>query len=204
MSDSKERILSRLRNSKRNTSGAIPEYELSEIFKTEYEDLTSVFKSEIEKISGNCIICESEESLTASIKKILEDRLIKKPYCIEKNIQTILQKNNIDFSDLPEYYSHKASITSCEFLSARTGSVVVSSVQMKSRNIHAFPDFHIVIAKESQIYPDLNLGLANLSKNIPSLITVISGPSRTADIEKTLILGAHGPKEIHVLILKNE
>jgi len=41
------------------------------------------------------------------------------------------------------------------------------------------------------------------SENLPSLISVITGPSRTADIEKTLVLGAHGPKELLAMIVKN-
>ena len=49
-----------------------------------------------------------------------------------------------------------------------------------------------------------NLGIREKYKTrLPSQITLITGPSRTADIEKTLVLGAHGPKELHVFILNN-
>jgi L-lactate dehydrogenase complex protein LldG len=52
---------------------------------------------------------------------------------------------------------------------------------------------------------DLKQALAGIKQkyadNIPSMISVITGPSRTADIEKTLIMGAHGPKEIYVFLI---
>jgi L-lactate dehydrogenase complex protein LldG len=64
---------------------------------------------------------------------------------------------------------------------------------------------HIVLAYTSQLVLDLKDGFKLLKKkygnNIPSLISTITGPSRTADIEKTLVLGAHGPKELFVFLL---
>jgi L-lactate dehydrogenase complex protein LldG len=64
---------------------------------------------------------------------------------------------------------------------------------------------HIVVAYTSQIVTDLKDGFKLLKDkyggNIPSMITNVTGPSRTADIEKTLVLGAHGPKELFVFLL---
>jgi len=70
-----------------------------------------------------------------------------------------------------------------------------------------YPPIHIVIAKASQLVWDLKDSLAYMQKRygqeIPTMISTITGPSRTADIEKRLVLGAHGPKELYVLLLED-
>jgi L-lactate dehydrogenase complex protein LldG len=64
-----------------------------------------------------------------------------------------------------------------------------------------------VIAYTSQLVLDLKDGFKLLKEkypeNMPSMVSNITGPSRTADIEKTLVLGAHGPKELYVFLLEN-
>ncbi|MEI7503277.1 MAG: LUD domain-containing protein, partial [Paludibacter sp.] len=69
-----------------------------------------------------------------------------------------------------------------------------------------FPPIHIVIANESQLVGFPEDALVSIQKkysnNLPSMISTITGPSRTADIEKTLVLGAHGPKEFIVFLSK--
>jgi L-lactate dehydrogenase complex protein LldG len=70
--------------------------------------------------------------------------------------------------------------------------------------MNVFPPIHIVIAHASQIvnYPEdaLNAMQEKYGEHLPSCISTITGPSRTADIEKTLVLGAHGPKEFVVFL----
>ncbi len=96
-------------------------------------------------------------------------------------------------------------ITFCEFLIARFGSIMISSGQRSGRRLNVFPEIHIVFAKTSQIVPELKDALTGMKerydRNMPSLVSVITGPSRTADIEKTLVMGAHGPKELYVFLV---
>ena len=76
---------------------------------------------------------------------------------------------------------------------------------MAGRRLSIYPPVHIVLAYTSQLVPDLKDAFALLKSKygnqIPSMITNVTGPSRTADIEKTLVLGAHGPKELFVFLL---
>ena len=101
----------------------------------------------------------------------------------------------------------QVGVTGCEFLIARLGSVMVSSGQMAGRRIFVYPDIHIVIAHASQLVPDLRDALVKLRKKyerrMPSMVTVITGPSRTADIEKTLVVGVHGPKEVYCFLVED-
>jgi L-lactate dehydrogenase complex protein LldG len=64
---------------------------------------------------------------------------------------------------------------------------------------------HICLATTSQLVYDIKDGLERIKDNykdkLPSLITLASGPSRTADIEKTLVVGVHGPKEVYCIVV---
>ena len=89
------------------------------------------------------------------------------------------------------------SITGAEFLIAESGTVLISSASA-SRQISLLPTAHLVLATPDQVYPDLaavfeQLGTAPEEDRLPAALTMITGPSRTADIEKVLIKGAHGP-----------
>jgi L-lactate dehydrogenase complex protein LldG len=83
---------------------------------------------------------------------------------------------------------------------------MVSNGNAAGRRLSIYPHVHIVIAYTSQLVLDLKDGFKMLKEkypeNLPSMISNVTGPSRTADIEKTLVLGAHGPKELYVFLLE--
>jgi L-lactate dehydrogenase complex protein LldG len=98
-----------------------------------------------------------------------------------------------------------AAITGCDALVAQTGSILVSSLSAGGRALSVLPPHHIVIAQRSQIVPDLASALQLVRKryapNWPSFLSFITGPSRTGDIERILVLGAHGPKKLTIFLL---
>ncbi|MDZ7269769.1 MAG: LUD domain-containing protein [candidate division KSB1 bacterium] len=110
-------------------------------------------------------------------------------------------------ADLPhrEFASYKAGITTVEFLVARTGSLVVSSAGSGGRRLSVLPPFHLAIATVDQVTSSLEEALAGFHKSgrehLTSVLTIITGPSRTADIEKILVLGAHGPRRLAVILI---
>ncbi|MBM3860212.1 MAG: hypothetical protein FJ395_11250 [Verrucomicrobia bacterium] len=91
-------------------------------------------------------------------------------------------------------------VTACECLVAQTGSIIVACRSAEERALSSLPPVHLVVARRSQIVLDLDTALGLLRErygnDFPGTISVISGPSRTADIEKVLVLGAHGPKRL--------
>lgn len=98
-----------------------------------------------------------------------------------------------------------AAITGCDALVAQTGSVLVSNPSAGGRALSVLPPHHIVIAQRSQMVPDLASALQLVRKiyalNWPSFLSFITGPSRTGDIERILVLGAHGPKKLTIFLL---
>jgi L-lactate dehydrogenase complex protein LldG len=99
-----------------------------------------------------------------------------------------------------------ASVTGCEFLVARTGSILMSSAQQSGRTTSVYAPVHICIAYTDQLIYDIKEGLERMKKKyrdgFPSLVTLATGPSRTADIEKTLVVGIHGPKEVFCFLVE--
>ena len=90
--------------------------------------------------------------------------------------------------------------TGCDCLVAQTGSIFVSTRSAGGRALSVLPPVHLVIARREQLVPDLPAAFALLRQRYgdhwPSAISLITGPSRTADIEKILVMGAHGPKRL--------
>jgi L-lactate dehydrogenase complex protein LldG len=99
-----------------------------------------------------------------------------------------------------------AAITGCDALVAQTGSVLVTNRSAGGRALSVLPPHHVVIAQRSQVVPDLVSALRLARKlyatNWPSFLSLITGPSRTGDIERILVLGAHGPKKLTIFLLE--
>jgi L-lactate dehydrogenase complex protein LldG len=95
-----------------------------------------------------------------------------------------------------------AGITECDALIAQTGTVLVTSRSAGGRALSVLPPHHVVLARRGQLVADLpaafELLKAEYAENYPSMISFITGPSRTGDIERILVLGAHGPKKLTI------
>ncbi len=96
-------------------------------------------------------------------------------------------------------------ITRCEALIAQTGSVLVTATTSGGRALSVLPPHHVVIATMAELVPDLPQAMQLLSERypdrMPSFTSFITGPSRTGDIERILVLGAHGPKKMSIYLL---
>jgi L-lactate dehydrogenase complex protein LldG len=94
-------------------------------------------------------------------------------------------------------------ISGCDALVAQTGTVVVTNRSAGGRALSVLPPHHVVVATRDQLVRDLTAAFVlvqeRYSPNYPSMISFITGPSRTGDIERILVLGAHGPKKLTVL-----
>ena len=211
MSDnSRQEILNRIAavRTKRVAAVDIQQTDSEEIYKPIFPDAISCFKSELETINGHCILCENESEITLKVKEFLELNRLSTVYCRDSVIAEKLSNAGISHTNNTENFENmEVGITGCEFLVARTGSVIISSATESGRQMNVFPPIHLVIASASQLVDYLSEALVAEQKkygiNLPSTISTITGPSRTADIEKTLVLGAHGPKEFIVFLSKN-
>lgn len=108
-----------------------------------------------------------------------------------------------DGYDVAELERCDAGLTGCDALVAQTGSVLVTTRSAGGRALSVLPPHHVVLASREQLLPDLPSAFALLrtryAAEMPSFVSLITGPSRTGDIERILVLGAHGPKALTIL-----
>lgn len=200
ISAAKENILKRIRQA---LSNPVPlPFPLSEgaaaVYPPPTEALEIIFAEEFTKLQGKFAFCMDEQDLQLQVQQLIAAKDWQKIYCSE-------HKWNQQFSNTIHLPGCDASVTGCEYLVARTGSIVMSAVQQSGRTASVYAPIHICIAYTNQLVYDIKDALKLLKDryagNIPSLITFASGPSRTADIEKTLVTGVHGPKEVYLFLV---
>jgi len=204
---SKERLLKKIRKAlleKRDNPYLnledLPHYPASD------ELLEVVFANEFTAVSGQFVFCENEVQAIENLLNLADQHKWHKIYCWEPALQDVLTRYDYPYFETDKDFEQaEVGITLCEALVARNGSIILSNSGMAGRRLSIYPPVHIVFAYSSQLLLDLKDGFKLIKdkyKNqLPSMITTVTGPSRTADIEKTLVLGAHGPKELFVFLL---
>jgi len=163
------------------------------------------FAQEFTNVGGIFIYCENEIDLVSTLSALNSECNWTNVFCTEPEFQYILTQAGVPFeSDESNLKQLSVGVTGCEFVISRLGSILVSS--KNSRRLNAYPETHVIIAYANQLVDDLKDAFeavqSKYSGKIPSLLTVITGPSRTADIEKTLVMGAHGPRELYLILVE--
>ncbi|MBC7652962.1 MAG: LUD domain-containing protein [Oligoflexus sp.] len=204
---SKERLLKKIRKALlEKRENPYPNLEDLPFYPPTTESLEVVFAEEFTRVSGQFVYCEDEISFIENILLLAEEKKWRKIYCWEPQLQELLNTYEYPFyATDKDFELAEVGLTLCESLIARNGSIMVSNGNAAGRRLSIYPHAHVVVAYTSQIVMDLKDGFNIIKKkygsNLPSMISNITGPSRTADIEKTLVLGAHGPKELYVFLL---
>jgi L-lactate dehydrogenase complex protein LldG len=94
-----------------------------------------------------------------------------------------------------------AGVSEAAYGLADTGSVVLLASPEEPRARSLLPDVHVSLLREKRILAGLDDLLGALGTDLPSAIAIVTGPSRSADIEQSLTVGVHGPGEVHVVLL---
>jgi L-lactate dehydrogenase complex protein LldG len=165
------------------------------------------FASEFSRSGGHFVFCNTQDDLLQNLKVLAESRNWTEVLCAHKPLFSFLVNNGIAFvrEFNPAHDQAQACITDCEAAIARTGSFLLSSKQNHGRVAPVYFPVHIIVVQPHQIVTDIADGLKLLKQKyndqLPSMINLNTGPSRTADIEKTLVTGVHGPKEVFCFFL---
>jgi len=206
---SKENILKKIRQAlARPVPVPFPQSEGNDsLFHPLQQDIEIEFAENFSKLQGRFSFCSDEKELIIQLNALINTRKWTKVYCREDGLKKALSSNGFNNFKAMDISSCEASITSCELLIARTGSILMSSAQQSGRTTSVYAPVHICIAYTDQLVYDIKEGLQFIKEkyagNIPSFITLATGPSRTADIEKTLVVGVHGPKEVFCFLVDN-
>ncbi len=207
VSSSKEKILKKIREALSNPVPLpFPKSEgTNSVFQSQKDELEIVFAEEFIKLLGKFAFCVNEADMKVQLQQLIAQKKWTSIYCVEDKLLKVLGRDlsfNFNTSSLADC---DASVTSCKFLVARTGAIVMTSAQESGRTASAYAPVHICIAYIDQLVYDTRDVLKSFkssgNNNIPSFITFAAGPSRTADIEKTLVVGVHGPKEVYLFLI---
>ncbi|MGI4875799.1 MAG: LutC/YkgG family protein [Janthinobacterium lividum] len=175
-------------------------------------DLATTFATNFQRIGGEFFYCETLPQLGTGLRAWLAKRLpTGQQFCVwEPALQALLITAGVPFQATEADFKEQAAVglTSCEALVARTGSLVVAPATASGRRLSIYPDQHIVLARPSQVVAEIGEALRRVQSRyadaLPSMLSLTTGPSRTADIEKTLVLGAHGPRRLTLFLLEDD
>lgn len=172
----------------------------------------AIFESNLAGLKGQFVACKNIDDARAQFENLCAERNWTKlathraPLC---NAVVPAEKSPIitdDGYDKNALGAADVGVSECECLVAQTGSVMFSTRACGGRALSILPPVHVVLAKQSQLVGDLSdayaLVRAKYGDNLPDCLGFITGPSRTGDIERILVLGAHGPKELFVFFIE--
>jgi L-lactate dehydrogenase complex protein LldG len=208
-STQKEKVLKSVRDALVNSLGAPfedVELESRVVHQPDPKALDISFAESFTRNNGRFVFCADMVELSDGLQTLLDDMHIDRVWCGEDFFKGLLGQCGIRCSsDWEDLSTCQAALTGCEVLVARTGSVVLSSRQGGGRKSYIVPPLHIVVASSRQLVGDIQDAFRFIDRKYesgrPSMLSFVTGPSRTADIEKKLVLGAHGPRELFVFLV---
>jgi L-lactate dehydrogenase complex protein LldG len=208
ISSSKENILKKIRKALSHpTPLPFPSSEgTSSVFTPLEQEPEVEFAEQFTRLQGKFIYCINQQEFAFQLGSLIKKQDWQKIFCVEEKLIAPMESQISDRIVKEDLAGCDVSITGCESLVARTGSIVLSSAQKTGRSASVYAPIHICIAYTSQLVYDIRdaieMAKNKYGSNLPSLLTFATGPSRTADIEKTLVVGVHGPKEVYVFLVE--
>ena len=177
----------------------------TDFFVNDKTELELQFAESFSALQGRFSFCISEKEMAEQLQTLFNTRKWNKVFTSENSLAEMLKQYELQTTST-NLAECDAAITTCEYLIARSGSIVVSSLQ-NGRTPGVYAPVHICVAYTNQLVFDIDDSIKLLqqkySSNLPSMISFTSGPSRTADIEKTLVTGVHGPKELFCFLVQS-
>jgi L-lactate dehydrogenase complex protein LldG len=209
VSPSKENILKKIRKAlSQSTPLPFPKSEGNEsVFQPSGQELEIEFAEQFTRLQGRFIFCINQQELAFQLSSLVKKMDWQKIYCLESELLKTTGPQLAGRVVNTGLANCDVAITGCECLVARTGSIVMSTGQVSGRTTSVYAPIHICIAGFNQLVYDvkdaLQLVKEKYGASLPSLVTFATGPSRTADIEKTLVVGVHGPREVYLFLVES-
>ena len=145
------------------------------------DSIDVIFAKKLIQNNGNFFYCDEKKDLIKTLQALTKNIETKLIYCTEKILQELLEKSSIDYTE-DDYTSCDTILSSCEYLIAHQGKIMLSSHQLGPNAIKNLPKEHIVIAYTSQIVKNLNDAMSGVNTryidNLPSTITTITGDKK--------------------------
>ncbi|MDN5043364.1 LutC/YkgG family protein [Aliarcobacter butzleri] len=193
---SKEKILNSIRENNIVKDVKLPSYEN---FGIKFDNKFETFSTMLESVGGKALVIEKEDL----------DKTIKELYPDEKVIAS-----NVDFCSLGNFDSNSQddahnlkdidlAIVKGNFAVAENGAIWMKDASNRHRSLYFIAQNIVIVINENEIVNNMHEAYEKLSFEKAGFGVFISGPSKTADIEQSLVIGAHGPKSGYVIFIKS-
>lgn len=182
-------------------------------------DRVECFRATLTAAGGTAHVTKDKASAAETVLRLVEERsahtiLLENNALLERlPIKEALQRRGLQVRAIDElspessrdaFFAADIGITSVRYLIAETGTLVMACERGDPRSASLLPPVHIAVAQRKQLLDDL-FDLFDIlgAQSLPSCLTLITGPSKTGDIELKLVTGVHGPGELHVVLIDN-
>ena len=169
------------------------------------------FQQALEAVAGQYILVHSEEEAAGAIERIVESEKARRVAISDAAaVQSVIRQVRADVEWIEmaapsELFECDIGITTAQWGIVETGTLVLESERERHRLLSLVPPAHIALLEASRICLTLGEALAAVrgqgTADLSPTITLITGPSRTSDIELTLAIGVHGPQALYVIVL---
>ncbi len=181
----------------------------------------AALEAELEAISARLHVAESKDEAQAAVRSVIREHQVKRvalwadPLLASLELDELLAAEGVEAvrpdgtepGAVRDVAGCDLGITSCQLVIVESGTLMVSAGPETMRSVSLSPPVHLAVATPAHLTASLDGLVVRLEAllardgRLPSAVHLITGPSRTGDIELTLTLGVHGPKAVHVLVL---
>lgn len=167
-------------------------------------DLVERFAAQLVAAAGTLARAETDAEVPAAVGAYLDQRGLPKRLAVAPALQDMSWPAEWEVRFGPSSGADRVAVTPCFAAVAETGTLALLSGPDSPTTLNFLPDHHLVVAYAAQLVAhleDLWERLRQHPQGMPRTLNLITGPSRTADVEQTLQLGAHGPLALHLILV---
>lgn len=193
---SKEKILNSIRENNIVKDVKLPSYEN---FGIKFDNKFETFSTMLESVGGKALVIEKED-LDKTIKELYPDEKIivsNVDFCSLGNFDSNSQDDTHNLKDID------LAIVKGNFAVAENGAIWMKDESNRHRSLYFIAQNIVIVINENEIVNNMHEAYEKLSFEKAGFGVFISGPSKTADIEQSLVIGAHGPKSGYVIFIKS-
>jgi L-lactate dehydrogenase complex protein LldG len=184
-------------------------------------DLVRRFADQLTAVGGKPYVVGQLEQMLVPILHLIEEKqarrilLARHPLLDRLGLVQVLRERGLDVIRVEDlgastcrdpFFQADIGISAASYLMADTGTVALACSKDEPRSVSLLPPVHVVLSEKRQILADLFDLFARFPAagagphTLPSCLSLITGPSKTGDIELRLVTGVHGPGEVHVIV----
>ena len=194
--NSKEKILSSIRSNNLVKDVKLPSYEN---FGIKFENKFEKFSEMIQSVGGKALLI-NEDDLNDTIKELYPDEKVistNVDKCNLGNFDANIQDNSYDLKNID------LAVVKGNFAVAENGAVWIQNENDRHRALYFIAQNIVIVVNQKEIVNNMHEAYERISFDKKGYGVFVSGPSKTADIEQSLVIGAHGPKSGYVIFIKS-